>query len=264
MYVDVVINTENRVRILRRFCVDTHEQLLWKVQAAHNAAAEAFGSDISCIDISESTQDKYEKNYARDVYFANICGKVVHCHAAWTINPAMRPLVCKVANGFGNFSALFGPHCNLLTSSTNTVTLFRAARHSRDVSTAIEHALNADSIYSITVHMLVATARIAHPICLQCTYVDRVFAQDGRWTARTVVKTEEGVHMKSIALSLFDKEWVKSIDVNLKVPSKILVNMTKNGAVNMFMSIEDTFINDIENKYIPLYRIIVEIVCKFT
>jgi len=264
MYVDVALTTENHVRIHRRFHAASHENLLWQVHRAHTSAEEVFGARVTCIDVCECSREKFDKICARDVYFANICGKVIHCSAVCVIRAAMQPMVCKVANAFGRFSGLFGPHCNLLTSSTNSVTLFRAARHSRDVMVAIEHALNPETIATVTLHMLVATARIAHPICLQCVFVDRIFLTDSRWTAFTVVKTEEGAHMKSIALSHFDPEWIKSVGRDLQVPSKILLNITKNGAVNMFMSVQEMFSKDIEYKYVPLYDILVAIISKYT
>jgi len=58
--------------------------------------------------------------------------------------------------------------------------------------------------------------------------------------------------------------WVNSLAPTLQVPSKILLNMTKNGAINMFMSIEDTFVPDMEFKYIPLCEILVDLVNTFT
>ena len=264
MYVDMVLHTENHVRVNRQFCVGSHAQLLREVHAAYRSAVDCFGSEVASIDLSPCSAAKFRKTYSRAVYFTNICGKVVHCHVAHTINPGVQPLVHKVVNGFGRFSALFGPHCNLLTSSTNTVTLFRAARRSRDVFSALEHAINPDSVASIALHMLVATARVAHPIILQCAFVDAVFARDDRWTAVTVLKTEEGAHMKSIALSGLSPAWVRSIADGLQVPSKILVNLTKNGAINMFMSIDDAFVVDMEFKYIPLCDVLVSLVNRYT
>jgi len=263
-YVEFVLNLKNEVRLCRRECIAAGGTVLRTVATLCASAAEVFECEVGTVHVSECTAGHYDKVWRRDVTFTNICGKVLHCAAAHTIQPAVQPLVVHIDNGFGRFFALYGPNCNLQTSSTKTVTIFRAARRSRDVCVAIEHALTPESIIEVTVHMIVASARVSHPICLQCDYVDAVFRDDPRWTARTVVKTEEGAHMKSIRIFEVSGAWVASLGRGLKVPTNIMVNITKNGGVNIFMSIDDAFCEDVELKYVPIYEAFVAIIERYT
>jgi len=48
------------------------------------------------------------------------------------------------------------------------------------------------------------------------------------------------------------------------VPTNIMVNITKNGGVNVFLLVDDTFYEDVELKYVPIYEAIVAIVERYT
>jgi len=264
MYIDIVATMNNKVRICRRERVASHDDVLAVVARVGSAASDTFQSDVDTVTVCQCSQERFEKIQTRAVHFTNICGKIRHWRVAHTINPAVQPLVVRVDNNFGRFSALYGPKCNLLTTHTNTVTIFRAARSSRDIAEAIEHALTPEGIMESTVHMIVASARVSHPICMQCDYIDMVLFNDARWTARTVVKTEEGAHMKSICLSRVSAAWVASLGTGLRVPTRVLLNVTKNGGVNVFLSVDDIFCEDVEHKYLPIYEAIVAIVERYT
>lgn len=140
------------------------------------------------------------------------------------------------------------------------MTIFKAARSSRAVRVALNCAVNPDSVARIDVYMLVASARLAHPVCLQCGTVDAAMMCDPRWEAHSVVKTEDEGNTKSIQLRQIDAEWIKTIGTHVCVPTNILVNVTKNGAINMFMSVADSFRDGVEDEYRPIYQAIVDIV----
>ena len=140
------------------------------------------------------------------------------------------------------------------------MTIFKAARSSRAVRVALNCAVNPDSVARIDVYMLVASARLAHPVCLQCGTVDAAMMCDPRWEAHSVVKTEDEGNTKSIQLKQIDAEWIKTIGTHVCVPTNILVNITKNGAINMFMSVADSFRDGVEDEYRPIYQAIVDIV----
>ena len=165
----------------------------------------------------------------------------------------------QVRNNFGRSSHLYGPGCNLTTGGSLNVTIFRAARCTRSIQSTLDHAVNPDSIARVDIHMLVASARLAHPVCLQCATVDAAFARDQRWRAQSVVKTEDGANTKSIQLTCVDPAWIASLG-GISVPTNILVNITKNGCVNMFMSVADSFRLGVEDGYRPVYQAIVDIV----
>ena len=163
-------------------------------------------------------------------------------------------------NNFGRSSHLYGPGCNLTTGGSLNVTIFRAARCSRSIQRTLDHAVNPESIARMDVHMLVASARMAHPVCLHCATVDAAFARDARWSAQSVMKTEDGANTKSIQLTRIDPAWIGTLGAALCVPSSILVNVTKNGAINMFMSVADTFRGGVEDEYRPVYQALIDII----
>ena len=140
------------------------------------------------------------------------------------------------------------------------MTIFRAARSSRAVRVALDCAVNPDSIARIDVYMLVASARLAHPVCLQCDTVDVAMTHDLRWHAQSVVKTEDEGNTKSIQLTRIDTAWIRTLHPRICVPSNILVNITKNGAINMFMSVADSFRDGVEDDYRPVYQTILDLV----
>lgn len=259
-YANLIVTTRSGRRVCRRIRVVSDAHTLAVVQALHADVGARLGSDVVSVDILDCSRKDFEDIAARSVYFANICGKVTHCQADYMLRPEVLPLVVEVHNNFGRAFSLYGPECNLQTSSTNTVTLFRAARSSRGVAAALDLALNPESIAKCEVYMIVASARLAHPVHMQSGSIEHALVQDERWRAACVVKTEDGAHIKSVQLTGLDPGWVSSLGAGLQVPSNILVNITKNGGVNMFMSVHEQFRIDLENEYLPLYQAVVDVV----
>jgi len=68
----------------------------------------------------------------------------------------------------------------------------------------------------------------------------------------------------SIRIHGVNTAWVASLGAGLQVPTNIMVNITKNGGVNVFLSVDDAFYEDVELKYVPIYEAIVAIVERFT
>lgn len=260
MYVDILVHTTNGDRICRREHVLSEKHTMAVVHALHGEVGAAFEHDVQSINVSECTRDDYDKIKPRGVYFVNICGKVRHCAAAYVLNPSVLPLVVSTRDSFGSFSNLYGSDCNLRVLHTNTYTIFRAARSSRGIVDALDFAVNPESIAESSVYMIVASARMAHPVCMQSESIDVALKADKRWHAKSVVKTEEGAHIRSVLLTDFKAEWVASLGCELCVPTKMLLNVTKNGGVNMFMSVHDNFRLNIEFEYQPLYQAVVDVV----
>lgn len=261
MYVDFVVNARRNVRICRREECESTGATKTLARAARLAetVAATFGVEVESVDVSECSSVRFAAIRRRAVYFVNICGKITH-YAGPVHNAGVLPLTVQVANNFGRGTALYGPECNLLTSSTGSVTIFRAARDSQSVQDALGLALSPDSVARCDVHMMVASARLAQPVCLQSAGIDEGLQTDARWTAESVVKTEDGMHIKSVRLGAFDAAWMASLGAALVVPSSMLVNVTKNGSVNMFMSVRDTFRVGVEHEYRAVYEAVVAVV----
>lgn len=270
MFVDLVANasTGSRVvRICRRAEVDSSDDALSLVSPMVEDVERVFQIEVSRVDVNETTQKRFDLVSERVLYFTNICGKVSHYAHDQMLRQEVLPLVMPVVNGFGRFSALYGPECNLLINNTRTVTMFRAARCSRGVQAALDLAIEPDSVKKCSVYMLVASARLSNPVCMQCQGMCLLFERDKRWAANCVVKTEEGAHIKSVRLTNFDAKWLETLDplpYKLQIPSQMLVNVTKNGAVSMFLSVHDEFRVGVEHGYRPLYDAVLAVVSSGT
>lgn len=259
-YVNLIATTDNGRRVCRRIQVVSDEHTLLVVQALNVDVSARLDSEVVSVDVLECSRKDFDDIAPRSVYFANICGKVTHCQAEYMLRPEVLPLVVEVRNKFGKFSALYGPECNLQTSSTNTVTLFRAARSTRGVAAALDLAINPESIGECEVYMIMASARLSHPVHMQGIGIEDALMADTRWQAACVVKTEDGAHIKSVHLTQLDPVWVSSLGVGLETPSNLLVNVTKNGGVNMFLSVKQRFRVGLEYEYMPMYQAVVDVV----
>lgn len=259
-YVDVVIHLRNDVCVCRRIVLPPDANILSMVNDCVGLAETKIGYEVLNIFVNQSTLSAYNKIKQTDIHFTNICGKITHYRVDYVLNSSVEPMIVPVENKFGRFFNLYGIECNLLTCMTKTFTLFRAARSSSGVCRAIEHALNPESVKKIEAYMLVASGAISNPVCMQCDYVNRVVARDNRWKASTVVKTEEGVHINGIKITDFDKDWIESFGEKIAAPSQMLINITKNGTVNMFLSVNAIFYEGMEFIYIPIFRTIMNLI----
>lgn len=265
-YVEIVAHALGDVVVCRRRLVVSEKDILYQIESLVSEYDLKIENEFHTIYVNSCSEMFFRNVHEREVHFTNICGKIVHWYSPNVIKHSVMPLTFKINNNFGRFWGLYGPTCNLITSNNMSNTIFKAARSTSDVSTVISHALESDSIRHVVLHMIVASARICNPICLQSMLIDKKFQNDSRWTANTVVKTEEGAHMKSISIVNINKEWIVSHDKTLIIPPKILVNMTKHGGVNIFLSLppDVTMENEVEKRYLFVYHSIIELIEKYT
>ena len=137
------------------------------------------------------------------VVFTNICGKIVHVAGKEIYQPGVKSFVRVCKDGFGESSNLFSADCNLSTHKKNTATLFRGATCTHRVQTVIEHAIREDAIASVTVHMLVATARLGRNVSMHSYCIEHDLTQDPRWTAAAIAQLDHMSYMKSVRIKKF-------------------------------------------------------------
>lgn len=208
-------------------------------------------------------QSRVRGGKAKGLYFSNICGKVQHWDCVQALRAEVLPFSHYVHNDFGSFVCLFSVACNLHTSTAMTTTLFRGATSTRDASAVIEHGLRADAIRRVTVHMMVCSCHLAHPVSMQSGALLRGLADVGLWRAARQTVPEEMQYMHSFKLTGFD---AAALGSGMAPPKSMLVNVSRTGAVNMFLSTaaDTLFEVDMEHAYLPLYTRVFEVLERFT
>ncbi len=190
---------------------------------------------------------------AQGIHFVNICGKIDHLHHQKIYLPGVEPLLVPVKNSFGSFRGLYSDQCNLLTCTSKSSTLFRGARSAARVLKVVKHAINPDNISAMSVHMLVANGRLGHGVCINSYYLEHHMSRDSRWHCQSLPPNEDMSYVKSMRLSDFATEFLQSLKV--PVPRAVLINISKHGSVNFFMTMEENvpFNGQVEALFKPLF-----------
>lgn len=105
---------------------------------------------------------------ARGVSFANLCGRVHHpvgVRAPELIyKPGVLPLLWRERTTFGSTAQLFTVGGNLCTCHNGQYTLVRGALSSASFAEVLRLAMQPAALARVTVHMLVAHARLGHHV----------------------------------------------------------------------------------------------------
>ena len=184
------------------------------------------------------TEEACREIVARDVYFCNICGRIRHYDVIDVIREETRPVVMKLRNEFGHWNAIYSRLCNLVTSTNMSNTLFRGAASSRDVLEVVRHAIKTETILNMTLHMIVASARMPHPVAINSNVFNHSMKCDNIWKMRVEVTNSEAFFTKCITLFDFTPAFLNMHAIpSANTPKSVQVNITRTGSVNMFMSL---------------------------
>tara|TARA_Y100000389_G_scaffold191290_2_gene217194 strand:+ start:6825 stop:7607 length:783 start_codon:yes stop_codon:yes gene_type:complete len=244
--------------VIKRCIPDTNVfETLSALTATVQQCWERFGASAGLVIIRDKPHGVGPKS---GIKFTNICGKIDHISSRRVYHPGVEPLVKSVSNGFGRFKGIYSKHCNLLTCTTRSSTLFRGGRRSKAIAKVVEHAIDPESISRMTVHMLVANARLGHGVCVDSHYLDNYVSEDPRWRCVPIPQHEEMAYVKSLRLTEFQQEFASSMKIS--APDSIVVSVSKNGSVNFFvtMSSDVEFRRNIEREYIPFLEELMEVV----
>jgi len=263
----IVLVTANNVRATRWHSGSSVLSMMRAI-AEQTALAELhFESQIVSVSVTPVSRAKTVMP-PRELRITNICGRIRHCFSSQFYNPGVLPLVRKTHNAFGSFETLLGVHGNLQTAQNRNNTLFRAGRCSTSILLMVEHAFDPACIVQINIHMLVANVRLAHPVAINCPFLDHRLQESADWTTCRVVMTEEQAYMKSFKLSHLRPAWQESLLGEGQADPKlaILLNVSKSGSVNLFVTIgkETLLTPGVEHGYMPLLQALVHFVDKYT
>ena len=204
---------------------------------------------------------------ALPLYFSNICGKVEHYDVCKVIRDSVAPYIVAQNDSFGQALSLFSRQCSLRVSKAMTNTLFRGGSSSAEIADVIEHALLPETIRRITVHMIVASARLGRPVLMQEDFFVHKMQDVPHWHCQQNVTDEEKQKYHSIQLTRFSPAWLAQMGISeSNRPQSCLLNVCRTGAINLFVSVAPgvPFSVGIERLYVPMLEDIVSRVSRFT
>ena len=206
----------------------------------------------------------------RDVYFSNICGKLLHYPLPFILREETRPMHQVVKGGFGEFTYLASPFCNFTVCNSGKCTLFRGAKSTHDVTRVAAHALHTQNVRVAFLHMLVASSRIGHPIYQKNSILRHAFSSDSRWHAQVRHETEDRQFQVCFELKFICFKWTKSIAPHVPYPLKaLMININRKGSVNYFLSLDPATEFDLaqegaEEHYRPIYTFFHEFIAQYS
>lgn len=205
-------------------------------------------------------QSSNQPNPAHGILFTNICGKVMLVPGQRIFQKGVLPMLTTCTDGFGRSTLLSSPVCNLSTHSKQTATLFRGASSTRAAQEVIEHAICPTAIGRITVHMLVATARLGRNINMHSYFIENALKQDTRWTATPIVQLDHMSYMKGVRITNFSPTLAEQFGII--TPKAMVLNISKHGSVNFFVTIpsELDFFVGLEVAFLPYCHMLLDVV----
>jgi hypothetical protein len=161
-----------------------------------------------------------------DIEIINICGRVTHSYTSTSVvRRACQPLITKSRDSFGMRSGIFTTLGNFVTSESNKTTLFRGAKRCTDVMMIADHIFEPDSIHSIVMHMLVAKARLPHPVVVDAKQFEIALLESTQWDVSHAIVSEDMCYMKPLHLKFHDG-----------YTTKLLLHIYSSGIVFFFVT----------------------------
>jgi len=263
----IVFITKNKVRLTRWHMEACTGGLLCTIAQHVESMSRNFHSDVVTVQVSAVNPAKAPRP-PRALRITNLCGRIRHSYSLQFYNAGVEPMVIKTHNAFGLFETLLSVHGNLQTAQNRNNTLFRAGRSSSGLLLIIEHAFDPNCVHEVNMHMLVANVRLAHPVNINCQYLDARILDAPEWTGAMVVMGEEQSYMKSFKLSRVCLAWQETLLGVGRADSQlaILLNVSKSGCINIFVTIgkETPLTLGVEHTYMPMLDALVRFVDKYT
>ena len=179
-------------------------------------------------------------------YISNMCGKLTHISCNSIYNPAILPYVRTKKNHFGTFSSVSTKNCNFHTGSSLVTSLFRAGNDTSRILHSIKHVFVQDYIVDISVHNIVCSFRLGHPVSSKNNMLQLKLKSLNVANVFKCADTDDRMYLHAFILNKFDSKWLKSIstesyELGLCRLESIRINVCRTGVFNMFMSIPNGF-----------------------
>ena len=174
----------------------------------------------------------------RGVQFTNMCGRVLHAmHTRSVANiymPGVQPMIQFENGAFGDVAQIFTDAGNFCTCHNGQYTLVRGARCSKAVCDMLGMVMQKEAISDVSVHMLVASARLGHLVdtssdmfmeCLQ-GFFSHVELGESTLEGSERVKTVQLRQAHPHIASAFECKGVR----------QVLLSIGQKGSLNFFFS----------------------------
>jgi len=206
----ITVHGTNGSAICRDVAVNCMNDLLTAVSSwIKYLQAQRFAQTCAFVVVqpfsAKRTVDSHELLQEGDIEIINICGRVTHSHInTCVVRKACQPLMMRSRDSFGMRTGIFTTFGNFMTSESNKTTLFRGAKRCSDVLMITDHIFENESIESIVMHMLVAKARLPHPVIVDAKQFEYVLLESSQWEVAAVSVSEDMTYMKPLHLKLRD------------------------------------------------------------
>lgn len=258
----IVIVTADTARFVRRVPVDVSVLEVIGALAEHVEAAGLSASSVKTeVDSCLSCQTMLP------IYFTNICGKIDHYDVCSVTQPGIQPYVKDHTDAFGSALCIYSKECSLRINKALTNTLFRGGGSTAGIAQVIRHAILPETVRDISVHMIVASARLGWPVFMHEQFLVSKFQDCKDWQCQENIIDGEMQKYHSLKLHSFDGDWMRRMGLEDKHrPQSCLLNICRTGTVNMFLSISPgvPFEEDLETRYTLMLNAITDYIKRFT
>lgn len=198
----------------------------------------AHANHVAVQEVRVNTTGVLSCALPQDVYYTNICGKVDHYDVCAVVRDEVAVYVKEYYDAFGSAFCMYSPLCSLRISKAMTNTLYRGGCCSLQIARVLDHALKPETIHANTVHMIVASARLGHPVLMHHDFLAYKLCLNSPWKCTRHVNDGEMQKYHSLKLHGFDLEWLAKCGLQGALcPQSCLVNVCRTGTVNLFLSI---------------------------
>lgn len=225
----VVLRTTD-IAVCRDFTVASLAECLACVQQAVAAFERLFGCPAASVVVMQRPPQSAQPGTAGlrpgDVSIINMCGKITHGTLGKHVyNPGCEGTAVDTHDGFGARRGVGTVYGNFMTSVQGKTTLFRAARRSADILSAVELLFRDGAVLDVMLHMVVAVSVLPHAVSTSGKQIEAALCAAPSWTAARVPVLEENVYMKPVRLRRGD--------------IVVLVHVYLNGTVFFFITCTD-------------------------
>lgn len=286
-YLEVQIVWHNNQSISRFVIIEDeqvlsveHQFLFTTLSAVHECIAHSKISTVLKFEVKSITVklvSEADLLSSHAIRFSNICGRIKHSaayHNEWSLSDDRSWTVYKdnikgalqpVVNAFGRSVNLYAMTVNYSTSDKQQFTLFKGGIETLKIRNEIDLVMKADAVERISVHMVVATAKMNHYVSSDAFFLDKFWKTSTEMKCVTVVAENES--SKRLRLEDFGADFYLRHRIVSEIRLKnVLITIGYRGNVNIFYTfLSEVDINcNIENSLLPFSNYLIQTINDFT
>ena len=177
------------------------------------------------------------------------------------------PYVENCSTTFGISQKLYSRFGNMIVNREQSI--YRGFGSTKDVCTFLQHSIHCDKIRQNTLHMIVASVHLDHPVFVHSYALEEHLAKEHlkelpRWYAAAVCCHDDVHPVKIINISNLSVSWLQQC--NAADIKRVQITIGSKGLVNMFLSVNTNthFVTDYEKQLLPFCHFLIEIIQEYT